>query len=184
MDEIRRKATIRVPPPNLTPLPHSYGVERLILMPRDPLRAFAYWELAGPTLAAAAQGSSQPQVLILQVLREDPVAQTEPAPVLLELEVSGLTGRRYLELEAPDAHLVARLGVRRPDGVFQLLLESNSIDLPRNTYASEEAPQWPVLEPIYAALLPGLDLGPTSLAQEVFPGPSSLSSDPLSIHLV
>jgi len=155
MDEIRHQLPVQVPSPGRTSLPDRYGIDRLVLMPRDPYRAFAYWEVTDAAIIEAASAAGLAESadcpLVLEILALHGKKKSRP---ILEMEVDSPLGCCYLQTGGPDSTLVARLGLKRTDGKLHVILESNSITLPRNTYAEEEAPHWRPLETVYETLLP------------------------------
>jgi hypothetical protein len=130
-------------------LPSSYGKNRLVLMPVDPYRIYAYWELTGdppPTAGSRA---------VLR-LHESGAATNVTRP--FDVDVDLAEGKSYVHLWSAERTYRADLGLRGEDGAFVLLAQSNTITSPSAAPVPPAAPPPPVrlLEPAVRLLEPAL----------------------------
>lgn len=108
-------------------LPASYGVTRVVLLPVDPYRIHAYWDLAPEDAAGVADGKNPPR----RVLRIYDVTYLEfngaNAHGSFDIEVAPRAGNWYIDLWSPQKSLCAELGTIRRDGTFLPLARSNVV---------------------------------------------------------
>ncbi|MCE7870193.1 DUF4912 domain-containing protein [bacterium CPR1] len=126
-------------------LPEGYGRDMLVLMPRDPLRCFAYWELAQTTSKQLAARHGETALararLLLRVHRGG-----QPD---LEFDISGPVRSWYFDADSPGGRLDGELCLRFEDEREESLVTSRPVFMPRKGQAGED-PAWPVKSDIYA----------------------------------
>lgn len=158
----------------------------LVLMDVDPQHLHAYWNVTPEDLAAARQGTTGPQELVLRVLEGDPTAPGEPA---FELEVHGLNSHRLVDLWSEGGPYVAELGLRGPRG-FTLLARSDAAAPPREGPPTAPAPAPPPsVPPPPTSLGPGPGRGepepgtdfPETGPGEPHPRAETVTSEPLAL---
>jgi uncharacterized protein len=124
-------------------LPATYGVTRLVLMPRDPLWAHAYWEIApytwteaektfGPGLRAGGRS-------VLRFFKQD-----DPRPAF-DLDVHLDARNWYARLEGAEGPWRAELGLLLPDGRFVRLAISNTLHMPGGRVSDLMDEKWAIL---------------------------------------
>ncbi len=107
-------------------LPDSYGVDRLVLLTRDPEWAFCYWEITHTLVNATMAGLADPQP-VLRVYARD----AEDAPETSYDEATQIYGRRhYLRVPAPGRIYRVELGFLGRDGSFAAAMASNDAVVP------------------------------------------------------
>ena len=126
---VKRKAR---PEPVETDLPERYGDHRLVVMPRDPNWAYAYWDL-NPTqvrnlLKSARQTASKARwILRVYSAALHPV---EEKGHFFDVDINVEGGNYYLNLSKPGARFIVEIGVMENSGMFRSTAQSNPIILP------------------------------------------------------
>ena len=120
-------------------LPAAYGVDRIVLLPRDPYWLFTYWEMT-PALSEGffeKYGSAWHEGRgILRVYDNDAGGFQETEINLTE------TGSWHMNVGSA-AHLYhAELGKLLPDGRFVSILKSNTVRTPGDSLSSVLDPDW------------------------------------------
>src|SRR5262249_8635302 len=120
------------------PLPETYGDNRLVILPRDPLWFFAYWDATTDKIFALRdhvghdmwqKGQAVLRVYDVTGVSSDP----SQAHGFFDVDVSFDARRWYIHVPETGRSYVVELGFRFPDGRFLALLGSNRITLPRGT---------------------------------------------------
>jgi hypothetical protein len=114
-------------------LPAGYGKTRLTLMPIDPYRIHAYWEIAPADLRAARHSLGDGAETATTVLRVHDVTGVNfdgtNARHMFDVEVGG-AANWYLTLWSAGKSYVGDLGLRAPGGHFVPLVRSNIVHTP------------------------------------------------------
>lgn len=123
-----------VPAPEPAVLPEAYGLDRLVLMVRDPAMVFAYWEVTPPTFdrrttesGIALDGSRL--TLRMDDVTADPGADVD-GPGGWDVVVDRLLNNWYLPVPEPARAYRGALGLRLADGRFLVLVRSNVVRMP------------------------------------------------------
>lgn len=122
--------------PSATPeLPVAYGVDRFVLMTRNPEFLFAYWEIT-PARQAASEQALRRGERYHEALR-----LTWPARDIFEqnfamLSITFTARKWYLHVPFPGLSYQAELGWLGESGHFVPLLASNSSDAPESRAAA------------------------------------------------
>jgi hypothetical protein len=127
-------------------LPRSYGHDRVVLLPRDPWWAFAYWEVTPTTrvqalraLGAEAEGARE----VLRVYDVTFITFTgDNAWLSVDVELPPGADRWYVNLWRPGASFCAELGLRTPQGRFLPLARSNVIASPPSSPSPDSSVRW------------------------------------------
>lgn len=119
-------------------IPEAYGVNRLVLLPRDPYWLFAYWEvtpgLDGHFRAICGDAWDRGRtVLRLTDLETGAIRDTELAV---------FTDNLYLNVDGADHTYRVELGRILPDGNFVAMVSSNTVRTPRDSVSSVIDPRW------------------------------------------
>ena len=124
-------------------LPSAYGVDRLMLLVRDPWCVFAYWEVtpgrreaALEALGAEAEGASQ----ILRVYTEG-----IDADATVDIELPADLGSRYVTVSSPGASCRAEIGLSSASGRFVPLIRSNTVRMPSAAPSRDTSLVWDVI---------------------------------------
>ena len=122
-------------------LPSRYGVDKLVLMPRDPRWIYAYWEIAHERHQKlyeqhlAEWSSSRP------ALRFYDLTETSPGRTQFDVILNEEADNWYVRVDRPDHRLIAELGRLFP-GRFVPLVRSNEVTMPRESVSGEIAEDW------------------------------------------
>lgn len=121
-------------------LPDGYGRDTLVLMPRDPVRCFAYWELSPTTanslLAKHGEQALRRARLYLRVNKH-------------EFEVSGPARSWYFDLDCSGREVAGELFLRFEDDSEASVIRSRPVTMPAR-HPAQEDPAWPVKGEVYA----------------------------------
>jgi hypothetical protein len=131
------------------PLPETYGDNRLVVMTRDPLWFFAYWEATPDRIFAlrdqVGQEKWQTGQAVLKVYDVTGVEGIAQAHSQFDVNVNFEARRWYVKVpQAGRQHLV-ELGFRFPDGLFLALLRSNRLSLPYGTVSNQTDSRWMIV---------------------------------------
>lgn len=119
-------------------IPETYGVDRLVLLPRDPYWLYVYWEVT-PALDGhfrALYGDAWDvgrTVLRLTDLETGAISDTE---------LTFFTDNWYLNVAGADRTYRAELGRILPGGQFAAMVSSNTVRTPRDSVSSVIDPRW------------------------------------------
>jgi hypothetical protein len=125
-------------------LPEHYGDHRLVVMPRDPNWAFAYWDL-NPTKvrnllkSAGLKADKARWVLRVYSAALHPV---EEKGHYFDVDIFVHGGNYYLNLSKPGSRFIVEIGVMDTSGMFRPTAQSNPVilpmDHPSDTIAQEK----------------------------------------------
>lgn len=145
------------PQPPEPELPRYYGIDRMVLMARDPNWLYAYWEITA-TKQEEFAGNYGPK------------AWSDTHPVLRVYDITGIefNGRNahgytdihvhenadnwYVQVEKPDRTFCVDLGRMFPDGRFVTLLRSNIVTTPRASLSDCLDEEWMWIEGLYHSI--------------------------------
>jgi hypothetical protein len=128
-------------------LPSAYGETRLVILPRDPLWFFAYWELTPERIAQLKRERGDDawdrSALVLRVydVTSDENDGIDHAP-FFDVEVHRHATQWYVKVANSGRAYIAVLGVRLADGRFIALVRSNRIRLPVGRISDQIDSQW------------------------------------------
>jgi len=127
-------------------LPDAYGVDRAVLVARDPWWIFVFWEIAPATREAAltALGAeardAHPMLRVYDVSFVDPRGSN--TALSFDVDVPRDAESWYVNVGRPAATYCAEVGLRTPSGRFLPLLRSNVAATPRATPAADREVRW------------------------------------------
>ncbi len=116
-------------------LPQFYGVDRLVILPRDPYNIFAYWEVSLPTrdnLEKTAGVERWPEVTFLLRVYKHAWADEMTVESFFDLEVERESNNWYIPVTDADRYYHAELGWKLPESSFHSILRSNQVRTPRD----------------------------------------------------
>ena len=127
-----------------TPLPDSYGSDRIVLLARDPHCLHAYWDLSDARgRSVRSQAGSHPLRMVLRTYDVTQVAfDATPPARFQDFAVVGDARSVYAYVGKPAACFVAEVGYLRPDGAFFPLARSEPIWTPRTDQPGAEPDRW------------------------------------------
>ena len=135
-------------------LPRSYGVDRLVLMVRDPYWLYAYWEITatkmeeitsryGPNLWEA----SRAVLRIYDVTGID--FNGSNANCFFDCSLNDQADSWHLNVPEANRTYCVDMGRIFPDGTFITILRSNYVTTPRDTLSDNLDEEWMWIEGIY-----------------------------------
>ncbi|MEW6424970.1 MAG: DUF4912 domain-containing protein [Bacillota bacterium] len=159
-------------PPAEPELPHYYGVDRLVLLARDPYWLYAYWEITATkqeeftaAYGPAAWTNSRPVLRVYDVTGVNPDKQTVASYV--DIGINEEADNWHINVGEPDHTFYVDLGRRFPDGRFVTLLRSNVVTTPRASLSERTDEEWMWIEGIYRTYRYQFGLGSPLLAEEM-----------------
>ncbi len=143
--------------PHEPQLPKNYGVDRMVLMARDPHWLYAYWEVTATkqeefkkSYGPAAWTSTRPVLRVYDVTGVDFTG--ENAKGYLDIHVNEQTDNWHIKVGEPDRSFCVDLGRMFPDGRFVTLLRSNTVTTPRASLSDCLDEEWMWIEGLYRSL--------------------------------
>ena len=116
-------------------LPAGYGESRIVMMPRDPLWAYVYWDIPNEHRAEVrSQGGQQLALRMYDATDLDLNSQTPHS--VQEYPCDELAREWYLAIPVSDRDYVAEIGYRTFDGRWLMLSRSAAVRIPP-TYPSD-----------------------------------------------
>ena len=138
-------------------LPHSYGVDRLVLMARDPHWLYAYWEITATkkdaftrTYGPEAWSSTHPVLRVYDVTGVD--FNGNNAKGCMDIHLGDEIDNWHIEVKEPDRSFCIDLGRMFQDGRFITLLRSNIATTPRASLSDRLDEEWMWIEGLYRTL--------------------------------
>jgi uncharacterized protein len=113
----------------LPDLPDGYGESRIVLMPRDPQWAYAYWDVPQEARNDMRRQGGQQLALRLYDVTDIDIASQAPHS-LLEYPCDELAREWYLPVPVSDRDYVIDIGYRAFDGRWLVLARSASVRIP------------------------------------------------------
>jgi hypothetical protein len=113
----------------LPPLPEGYGESRIVLMPRDPQWAYAYWDTPNHHKEdLRRQGGER---LALRLYDVTDVDLTHQAPhSMQQFDCDELAREWYLQIPVSDRDYQVEIGYLAADGRWLVLARSNTVRIP------------------------------------------------------
>jgi len=125
--------------PGKTPLPVRYGDHRLVILPRDPNWAYAYWDLDPKRVRDLESRPGQAR-WVLRVYSA-PLQPVEHKGAFFDVEVNVNDESYYLDLSRPGARFIVEIGVVDASGMFRATAQSNPVILPMDHPSDKTAEQ-------------------------------------------
>jgi len=120
---------------SLVDLPNGYGESRIILMPRDPQWAYAYWDISNSHKEALRQQGGIRLALRFYDITDIDLNYQRPHSVQ-QYECDEMAREWYLPVPVSDRNYLLEIGYIATDGRWLLLARSNPIHIPP-VYPSE-----------------------------------------------
>jgi len=138
-------------------LPCFYGIDRLLLLVRDPYWIYAYWEISATkqeeftsNYGQEAWRTSQPVLRVYDVTGLS--FNGINANLYHDIRVSNEVNNWHIEVGQPDHAFCVDLGRVLPDGRFITLLRSNVVTTPRASLSERVDEEWMWIEGIYRSI--------------------------------
>ncbi|MCL5290844.1 MAG: DUF4912 domain-containing protein [Bacillota bacterium] len=136
-------------------IPHHYGVDRLVVMAKDPYWLHAYWEVSATKyhdfVQQYGQADWQTSHQVLRVydvtgLHEESSLKSHSCQ---EIILKPFADNWFIEVGQPDRSFFLELGRLLPDGRYVKLLISNRVTTPRASVSQRMDEEWMWIEGIY-----------------------------------
>lgn len=123
-------------------IPATYGVDRLVLMPKDPHWLFSYWEITSSlndTMRATYGDLWEQGRMVLRLFDLDSGNSHD-------IHIDIVTDTWYLPVDNADQLYRVELGRLLADGTFVSLLHSNTVRTPRDSISSVIDSHWKMFD--------------------------------------
>lgn len=114
---------------DLIDLPEGYGESRIVLMPRDPQWAYAYWDISNEHKQDLRTQGGQQLALRVYDVTDVNLAHQSPHSVQ-EYPCDEMAREWYLPVPVSDRDYAIEIGYRTADGRWLLLARSASVRIP------------------------------------------------------
>jgi len=114
---------------DLGELPNGYGESRVVLMPRDPQWAYAYWDIPNSHKEELRRRGGQQLALRIYDVTDINIEHQAPHSVQ-EYLCDEMAREWYLPIPVSDRDYVADIGYRCADGRWLVLARSASVSVP------------------------------------------------------
>jgi hypothetical protein len=125
-------------------LPDAFGIDDVMVMPRDPWHVFVYWEVTPEGRAGARTHLGAEAHVGALVLRVYSVGVADGGIVKQErdVELDGDRGRRLLPAPGAGLRVSVAVGLRGPSGAFAPIAHSPSVLVPPAEPGPEGPAEW------------------------------------------
>ncbi len=114
---------------SLTDLPSGYGESRIVLLPRDPQWAYAYWDISNDHKEELRRQGGQQLALRLFDVTDVDIKRQAPHS-LQEYGCDEMAREWYLPVPVSDRDYILEIGYRTWDGRWLMLAQSASMRVP------------------------------------------------------
>lgn len=144
--------------PNMPEIPWHYGMDRMVLMVRDPNWIFAYWEISATKqqefsnqYGADAWSSSRSVLRVYDITGIDSFNGAN-ANDFMDIPISDYVDSWHIDVARPNSTFCVDLGRLFPDGTFITLLRSNIVQTPSMAISNLLDEEWMWIEGIYRTI--------------------------------
>ncbi len=151
-------------------LPHSYGIDRLVLLARDPYWLYAYWEVTATKMAefSSTHGAWETSWPVLRVYDVTGITfNGQNANQYIDIGINDQADNWHINTGEPDRTFCVDLGRQFPDGRFITLLRSNTVTTPRASLSDREDEEWMWIEGIYRSIRHQYGISSPLFAEEI-----------------
>jgi len=128
-ENIKQEVSLSTVDDGLPELPAGYGECCIVLMPRDPQWAYAYWDIPNEAKEELRRQGGQQLALRLYDVTDINLDYQSPHSIQ-EYPSDELAREWYLPIPVSDRDYVVEIGYRRADGFWLLLARSAAIRIP------------------------------------------------------
>lgn len=128
-------------------IPFSYGYNRAVLLPVDPVLAYAFWELREDTLIDYLNKFGYDNRLVLRIYDvTNVIFDGTNFNEYWDIEIFERIGSWYIRHGKPDRTLLIDIGIKAPDGTFHIICRSKTIYFPRNFIVNSSKIRWMLVD--------------------------------------
>ncbi|SHJ55165.1 DUF4912 domain-containing protein [Desulfofundulus thermosubterraneus] len=176
-EEVAEELALPAPPVESPPLavpelPRRYGVDRLVLLVRDPYWLYAYWEITATrqeefnaTYGPRAWNNTRPVLRVYDVTGV--TFNGYNANSYMDINVQEEVDNWHIPVGQPNRSFCVDLGRMFPDGRFITLLRSNVVTTPRSSLSECLDEEWMWIEGVYRSYQFQFGVSSPMLIQEV-----------------
>ena len=141
-----------------TGLPRDYGDTKLVILPRDPVWFYAYWEISQDAFAGIRKKVGEQRFDASRwALRIYDVTGVNfdgtNAHRYFDIFIDRNAGNWYINVGEVNRSWCADLGIATPDGEFIVIVRSNVLTMPRQGVSPITDEQWAILQREFERLL-------------------------------
>ncbi len=147
----------RPAPPMEPELPQAYGIDRLVLLVRDPQWLYAYWEVSATkqeefnsNFGLEAWNSSRPVLRVYEVAGDN--FNGTNASCYTDINLGVQDDNWHINVGKANSTFCVDLGRVFADGRFITLLRSNIVTTPRESLSDVLDEEWMWIEGVYRTL--------------------------------
>lgn len=144
--------------PDMPEIPWHYGIDRMMLMVRDPNWIFAYWEISATKqqeftnlYGAEAWNNSRSVLRVYDITGIDGFNGTN-ANDYMDISIGDYVDSWHIDVARPNSSFCVDLGRLFPDGTFVTLLRSNIVQTPSMAISNLLDEEWMWIEGIYRTI--------------------------------
>jgi len=170
--QVEKNKIPQVNPPGSHELPWSYGVDRLVLLARDPYWLYAYWEISATkqeefnsNYGFEAWRSSRPVLRVYDITGVN--FNGENANSYTDISVNESVDNWHINVGSPNRSFCVDLGRIFPDGRFVTILRSNTVTTPRASLSDNFDEEWMWIEGIYRSITRQIGVSSPILIEEL-----------------
>jgi len=143
---------------NKAGLPKNYGDTKIMLLPRDPLWMYAYWEVSPQTFQILSQKIGEQKYNSSRwVLRVYDVTDIKfngtNQHKYFDISITYSAENWYINAGEVNRSWCVDLGLITPDGQFYTVVRSNVVNMPRKGVSPLTDEQWAILQQEFERLL-------------------------------
>ncbi|MCF8009954.1 MAG: DUF4912 domain-containing protein [Clostridiales bacterium] len=138
-------------------LPHNYGVDRLLLLVRDPQWLYAYWEITATkqeefnsNYGTGTWNSSRPALRVYEIDKEP--ENEENYNHFTDIDINDFDDNWHINVGKANHSFCIDIGRVLPNGKFITILRSNTVTTPRENISDCLDEEWMWIEDIYKSL--------------------------------
>jgi len=162
----------RYRPDPVPELPRSYGVDRLVLMVRDPYWLYAYWEITATRMeeisarhGPGAWNASRPVLRVYDVTGVD--FNGSNANSFFDYNLRDYTDSWHINVPEANRTYCVDMGRLFADGTFITILRSNYVTTPRDNLSDNLDEEWMWIEGIYRSIKHQTGVSSPIIAEEI-----------------
>jgi uncharacterized protein len=161
-------------------IPWGYGQDRITIMPIDPRRLYAYWEVRDEAIAAARKAlgpAGRDAWLNLRVYDiSGRIFDGTNAHSYFDVKVDRHTRQWFFEIGKPTSTHCVEIGLKSHEGYFVKIMRSGRVDFPRAEPGGPEPVEWLSVHEITGEIGPpvlGARPAPAAAPAAAHPAPPS-----------
>ncbi len=130
--------------PVIPELPKTYGIDKLVALPVNPLWIHIYWDFSDQTVSLIKRLEGTGEKLLLRIYDVTYIEFDGQNAHQLWEYVIPFNGEKkfYANVNNPNASYISEVGYMNENGEFVILLRSNIVRTPPNSFAVKKEERW------------------------------------------